>query len=116
MSFEKLKDAPMAMTAHVVYTALDPDRCATLSPVVINDIIRRRIGFDGLLMSDDLGIHALKGSFAERAQGVVDAGCDIVLHCSRSEEHPSELQSLMRISYAVFCLKKKTTDKQAKRY
>src|SRR3546814_10928450 len=45
--FEKLKDAPMAMTAHVVYTALDPDRCATLSPVVINDIIRRRIGFDG---------------------------------------------------------------------
>src|SRR3546814_13690431 len=82
----------MAMTAHVVYTALDPDRCATLSPVVINDIIRRRIGFDGLLMSDDLGMHALKGSFAERAQGVLDAGCDIVLHCSgdlaemRSEE------------------------------
>src|SRR3546814_2998952 len=72
----------MAMTAHVVYTALDPDRCATLSPVVINDIIRRRLRFDGLLMSDDLGMHALQGSFAERAQGVLDAGGAIVLHCS----------------------------------
>lgn len=80
--FEKLRDAPMAMTAHVIYTALDPDRCASLSPIVINDIIRGRIGFDGLLMSDDLGMHALKGSFADRARGVLDAGCDIVLHCS----------------------------------
>lgn len=80
--FEKLKDAPMAMTAHVVYTAFDPDRCASLSPIIINDIIRGRIGFDGLLMSDDLGMHALQGSFAERARGVIDAGCDIVLHCS----------------------------------
>ena len=80
--FEKLRDAPMGMTAHVVYTAFDPDRCASLSPVVIGEVIRGRIGFDGLLMSDDLGMKALTGSFAERARGVLDAGCDIVLHCS----------------------------------
>lgn len=80
--FMKLNGAPMAMTAHVVYTAWDSERCASLSPVVIGDIIRQRIGFDGLLMSDDLGMHALKGSFADRAAGVLSAGCDIVLHCS----------------------------------
>lgn len=80
--FTQLRDAPMAMTAHVVYTAWDGTQCASLSPIVIGDIIRGRIGFDGLLMSDDLGMHALKGSFAERAAGVLAAGCDIVLHCS----------------------------------
>ena len=80
--FRKLKTAPMAMTAHVVYTALDPDRCATLSPVVIEDIIRDFIGFDGLLMSDDLGMKALGGAFGDRTTGALDAGCDIALHCS----------------------------------
>ncbi len=80
--FERLADAPMAMTAHVVYTAFDPDRCASLSPVVIGDIIRGRIGFDGLLMSDDLGMQALSGDFGERTQGVLAAGCDVALHCS----------------------------------
>jgi beta-N-acetylhexosaminidase len=80
--FIALNDAPMAMTAHVVYRAWDANQCATLSAKVIGEIIRRRIGFDGLLMSDDLGMHALSGSFAERAAGVLAAGCDIVLHCS----------------------------------
>ena len=80
--FERLADAPMGMTAHVVYTAWDAGRCASLSPIVIADIIRRRIGFDGLLMSDDLGMSALSGGFAERAAGVIAAGCDIALHCS----------------------------------
>lgn len=80
--FRKLKDAPMAMTAHVVYTALDPDLCASLSPKVIGEVIRGEIGFDGLLMSDDLGMHALGGPFAARARGVLAAGCDIALHCS----------------------------------
>lgn len=80
--FIALKDAPMAMTAHVVYRAWDADQCATLSARVIGEIIRGRIGFDGLLMSDDLGMHALSGSFAQRAAGVLTAGCDIVLHCS----------------------------------
>ena len=80
--FIALKGAPMAMTAHVVYTAWDAENCATLSPRVIGEIIRGRIGFDGLLMSDDLGMHALKGDFGARARGVLAAGCDIALHCS----------------------------------
>lgn len=80
--FIALKGAPMAMTAHVVYTAWDAQNCATLSPKVIGEIIRGRIGFDGLLMSDDLGMHALKGDFGARATGVLAAGCDIALHCS----------------------------------
>jgi beta-N-acetylhexosaminidase len=80
--FRKLAAAPMAMTAHVTYTALDPNACASLSPTVIADIIRRDIGFDGLLMADDIGMKALGGSFADRARGVLAAGCDVLLHCS----------------------------------
>lgn len=79
--FAKLADAPMAMTAHVVYTALDA-ACATLSPKVIGEVIRGQIGFSGLLMSDDINMKALSGSYAEKAQGCLDAGCDVVLHCS----------------------------------
>ena len=80
--FERLASSPMGMTAHVVYTAWDPDRPASLSPIIIRDIIRERIGFDGLLMSDDLGMEALQGDFGSRAAGVVNAGCDLALHCS----------------------------------
>jgi beta-N-acetylhexosaminidase len=80
--FERLSTASMGMTAHVVYTVWDADRPASLSPTVIRDIIRERIGFDGLLMSDDLGMEALQGDFASRAAGVVAAGCDVALHCS----------------------------------
>ena len=80
--FRTLAGAPMGMTAHVVYTAWDADRCASLSPTVIGEVIRGRIGFDGLLMSDDLGMHALSGGFDERAAGVIAAGCDVALHCS----------------------------------
>lgn len=80
--FHTLNWAPMGMTAHVVYTAWDKDLPASLSARVIGEIIRGRIGFDGLLMSDDLGMHALKGSFTDRAAGVIAAGCDIALHCS----------------------------------
>jgi len=79
--FRALKDAPMGMTAHVVYTALDADRAASLSPIVIEEIIRQRIGFDGLLMSDDLDMKALNGSIPELAAGVVAAGCDLALNC-----------------------------------
>ena len=93
--FRRLADAPMAMTAHITYTALDAARCATLSPDVI-DFIRQDVGFGGLLMSDDLGMHALgnpqsgghpPGSkalqdFGARALASLDAGCDIALHCS----------------------------------
>ena len=80
--FRTLAGAPMAMTAHVVYRAWDPDRCASLSPVVIADIIRGRIGYDGLLMSDDIGMNALGGDYGARTAGVLAAGCDIALHCS----------------------------------
>jgi beta-N-acetylhexosaminidase len=80
--FERLSAAPMGMTAHVVYTAWDSERPASLSATVIKDIIRERIGFDGWLMSDDLGMEALRGDFASRAAGVVEAGCDVALHCS----------------------------------
>ncbi len=84
--FERLASAPMGMTAHVVYAAWDPERPASLSPSIIRDIIRERIGFDGWLMSDDLGMEALKGDFASRAAGVVAAGCDVALHCSGKME------------------------------
>ena len=80
--FTTLNWAPMAMTPHVVYTAWDQDQCASLSAKVIAETIRGRIGYDNLLMSDDLGMHALKGSFTDRAAGVIAAGCDIALHCS----------------------------------
>jgi len=80
--FIALKHAPMAMTAHVVYTAWDSENCATLSPKVIEEVIRNGIGFDGLLMTDDLGMHALKGDFGERTRRALQAGVDVVLHCS----------------------------------
>lgn len=79
--FERLRDAPMGMTAHVVYTAWDAQRPASLSPTVIEDVIRTRIGFDGLLMSDDLDMKALQGSIPDLAAGVVAAGCDLALNC-----------------------------------
>jgi beta-N-acetylhexosaminidase len=82
LPFRQLSDAPMGMSAHIVYTAWDAERPASLSPVVIHDIIRGRIGFDGLLMSDDLGMHALSGDFGARAAGAIAAGSDIALHCS----------------------------------
>lgn len=80
--FERLASAPMGMTAHVVYTAWDPDLPASMSPTVIGDIVRGRIGFDGFLMSDDIGMEALQGDFGSRAAGVVAAGNDAALHCS----------------------------------
>jgi beta-N-acetylhexosaminidase len=80
--FRRLRDLPMAMTAHVLYSALDPDNAATVSPKIIGEIIRGSIGFDGLLMTDDLSMKALKGSLRERAERALEAGCDIVLHCN----------------------------------
>ena len=70
------------MTAHVVFSAIDPDRPATTSPVVVREIMRGAIGFDGLLMSDDVSMKALSGPFEERAKAIFDAGLDIVLHCN----------------------------------
>ena len=80
--FKALADLGMAMTAHVIYSAIDPDLPSTTSQVVIEDIIRGEIGFDGLLMSDDVSMKALSGDFASRSRAILAAGCDIVLHCN----------------------------------
>ncbi|HEX2509191.1 MAG TPA: beta-N-acetylhexosaminidase [Microvirga sp.] len=80
--FTVLADMPLAMTAHVVYTALDPEHPATTSKTVITEVVRGYIGYDGLVLSDDLSMQALSGSFRERAEGAFAAGCDVALHCN----------------------------------
>ena len=80
--FRALADMPWAMTAHIVYTAIDPAAPATLSAPVIDTIIRREIGFDGVLLSDDVAMGALAGSLGERTRRALGAGIDLVLHCS----------------------------------
>ena len=80
--FRILSDMPMAMSAHVVYTAVDPGGPATTSRKVIRDVIRGAIGFDGLLMTDDLSMKALQGDFETRACAALAAGCDMILHCN----------------------------------
>jgi beta-N-acetylhexosaminidase len=79
--FRALTAAPMGMTSHIVFEAWDRDRPATLSPTVIEDIIRRRIGFDGLLMTDDIDMKALSGTPGDKAAAAIEAGCDLVLDC-----------------------------------
>ncbi|MFK5979085.1 MAG: beta-N-acetylhexosaminidase [Rhizobiaceae bacterium] len=80
--FIALNDMPLAMTAHVVYSQLDADAPATTSSKIINEIVRGFIGFDGLVLSDDLSMHALSGDFSDRTQRAFAAGCDCVLHCN----------------------------------
>ncbi|MDO9415343.1 beta-N-acetylhexosaminidase [Pararhizobium sp.] len=79
--FVAMKDELMAMSAHLVYTVIDPDNPATTSEKVVREIIRGHIGFDGLLISDDVSMNALAGDIASRARGIVAAGLDLVLHC-----------------------------------
>jgi beta-N-acetylhexosaminidase len=81
-AFQPLADLPMAMTAHVVFSALDPAQPATTSATIIQQVIRGVIGFQGLLMSDDVSMNALAGSIAERTRAIFTAGCDVVLHCN----------------------------------
>ena len=86
-AFKRLADLPMAMTAHVVFSAFDAAQPATTSATMIEQVIRGAIGFQGLLMSDDVSMNALEGAIAERTQAIVAAGCDMVLHCNgRMEE------------------------------
>lgn len=94
-AFAGVSDAPMAMTAHIAYDAYDPGRAATVSRTVIQDVIRGRIGFDGLLMTDDLGMKALGGTLAERADASIAAGCDMLLHCSGFLKDPAEILAEM---------------------
>ncbi len=81
-AFRALAGLPMAMTAHVVFTAIDPIAPATLSAIIVRDVIRDSIGFEGLLMTDDISMGALSGSIGERSRAAIDAGCDVVLHCN----------------------------------
>jgi beta-N-acetylhexosaminidase len=81
-AFRPLKKLPLGMTAHVVFTTIDPVRPATTSATMIGEVIRGFIGFDGLLMSDDISMNALSGTIAERSRASLGAGCDLVLHCN----------------------------------
>jgi beta-N-acetylhexosaminidase len=85
--FERLRDAAMGMTSHLLYTEWDAERPASQSPIDIHDIIRQRIGFDGFLMSDDIGMEALAGDHGQRAAACVAAGCDVALHCDGKMEN-----------------------------
>ncbi|MGA7371183.1 MAG: beta-N-acetylhexosaminidase [Methyloceanibacter sp.] len=93
--FMALRHAPLAMTAHVLLTAFDEERPASTSPVIMGEVIRELIGLTGLVMSDDIGMQALGGPFAERAAAVIDAGCDVALHCS------GELAEMREVASAV---------------
>ena len=93
--FRRLAGLPLGMTAHVVYSAIDPDQPATLSPTIISRVIREEIGFDGLLMTDDLSMGALSGPLAARARGSIAAGCDIVLHCNGNPREMAELAAVV---------------------
>jgi beta-N-acetylhexosaminidase len=90
-AFRPLADLPMAMTAHVVFSALDPAHPATTSATIIEQVIRGVIGFQGLLMSDDVSMNALAGSIGERTRAIVAAGCDMVLHCNGRLEEMREV-------------------------
>lgn len=80
--FKALNDAPMAMTAHIIYSAIDADNPATTSSDMVQGVIRDELGFDGLLMTDDLSMKALSGSFRDRGEASLRAGCDMLLHCN----------------------------------
>jgi beta-N-acetylhexosaminidase len=81
-AFRPLAALPIGMTAHVVFTAIDPVAPATTSATIVRDVIRDSIGFRGLLMSDDLSMDALSGTLGDRTQAALAAGCDMVLHCN----------------------------------
>jgi len=110
VTFRSLNQCPMAMTAHVVYESIDPQRPATTSPKVIRDVIRGEIGFDGLLMTDDISMGALAGPISARTKAALFAGCDVVLHCNgkmeemkevAGEAKPLEGASLKRAEHAL---------------
>lgn len=93
--FRALADAPMGMTSHIVFAAWDAERPATLSPVIVEDVIRGRIGFDGLLLTDDIDMKALSGTAGEKAAGAIAAGCDVVLDCWGRMDEMGEIAELL---------------------
>jgi beta-N-acetylhexosaminidase len=100
--FRSLRHAPIGMTGHLLFPVWDPENPATLSPTIIRDIIRGRIGFDGLLLSDDIDMAALGGTIAERAARAHGAGCDIILNCrARLEDMQAICEVLPTMSEAT---------------
>ncbi len=93
VTFRSLSQCPIAMTAHVVYESIDPQRPCTTSAKVVREVIRGEIGFDGLLMSDDLSMKALDGPLAVRARQALFAGCDLVLHCNGDMDEMRDVAS-----------------------
>ena len=93
--FRALADAPMGMTSHIVFKAWDAERPATLSPIIVEDIIRGKIGFDGLLFTDDIDMKALSGTAGEKAAGAIAAGCDVVLDCWGRMDEMREIAGLL---------------------
>jgi beta-N-acetylhexosaminidase len=91
LPFRLLSDLPWGMTAHVLYRAIDPDAALTVSARGVKDVVRGYIGFDGLLLSDDLSMQALGGSLGERAARALAAGCDIALHCNGQPDEMAEV-------------------------
>jgi beta-N-acetylhexosaminidase len=85
----------MGMTSHIVFEAWDKERPATLSPIVVEQVIRGKIGFDGLLMTDDIDMKALSGTAGEKAAGAIAAGCDLVLDCWGRMDEMAEIADLL---------------------
>jgi beta-N-acetylhexosaminidase len=106
--FQQLADLPLGMTAHLLYLEIDADSPGTQSRKVLHDVIRRKIGFDGLLFSDDLSMNALGGTIAERAAKSLTAGCDIALHCN------GDLDEMREVAAAVGSLTEAAVDRLQK--
>ncbi len=120
--FRTLKSAPMGMTCHVVFKAWDAENPATLSPTVIRDVIRGRIGFDGLLMTDDIDMKALSGTAGDKAAAAVAAGCDVALDCWARMDEMEEIvgklgdasaETLVRLDRAMASVKPDAADMDA---
>lgn len=94
LPFQKLSDQKFAMTAHILFNAIDKDCCATTSPTAIK-MIREDIGFKNILMSDDVSMKALKGSFHDKSKAILQAGCDLVLHCNGNMEEMMDINSAL---------------------
>ncbi|MDD7908740.1 beta-N-acetylhexosaminidase [Pseudovibrio exalbescens] len=93
--FKALADCPMAMTAHIVFEAIDPDNPVTQSPCAISEVLRGKLGFQGCLLSDDISMKALGGDVEQRVKLIIEAGCDMVLHCN------GDMQEMVAVARAV---------------
>lgn len=94
LTFQKLRDQKFAMTAHILFSAIDKINCATTSKTAI-DLIRNEIGFKNILMSDDVSMKALKGNFHDKSKAILNAGCDLVLHCNGNMQEMVEINSAL---------------------